>query len=86
MYVVYNNMTDEERYRERVKDAFEDFLVSPFIEYKPYSMSDDAIVVDAKERSSINFDGGRLQCMQSFASIYITQVSDLEFRRSWHRP
>lgn len=43
-------MSNEERYRERVKDAFENFLVSPFIEYKPYSMSDEAIIADAKER------------------------------------
>lgn len=41
-------MSNEERYRERVKDAFDKFLVSPFIEYKPYSMSDEAIIADAK--------------------------------------
>lgn len=43
-------MSNEERYRERVKDAFENFLVSRFIEYKPYFMSDEVIVTDAKER------------------------------------
>lgn len=63
-------MSNEERYRERVKEAFENFLVSRFIEYKPYFMSDEVIVTDAKDRSNINFDGGRLQWMQSFASIY----------------
>lgn len=73
-------MSNEERYRERVKDAFENFLVSPFIEYNPYSMSDEAIVADAKERSNINFDGGRLQWMQSFASICtIEGVADMEY-------
>ena len=54
-------MSNEERYRERVKDAFENFLVSRFIEYKPYFMSDEVIVTDAKDRSNINFDGGRLR-------------------------
>lgn len=73
-------MSNEELYRERVKEAFEKFLVSPFIEYKPYSMSDEAIVTDAKERSNINFDGGRLQWMQSFASIYtIEGAVDMEY-------
>lgn len=73
-------MTEEERYRERVKDAFDKFLVSPFIEYKPYSMSDEAIIADAKERSNINFNGGRLQWMQSFAAIYtIKGAIDMEY-------
>lgn len=73
-------MTDEERYRERVKDAFEKFLVSPFIEYKPYSVSDETIIADAKHRADINFDGGRLQWMQSFASIYtIEGAMDMEY-------
>lgn len=73
-------MSNEELYRERVKDAFENFLVSPFIEYNPYTMSDEAIVADAKERSNINFDGGRLQWMQSFASICtIEGVADMEY-------
>lgn len=73
-------MSNEERYRERVKDAFDKFIVSPFIEYKPYSMSDEAIIADAKERSNINFNGGRLQWMQSFAAIYtIKGAIDMEY-------
>lgn len=43
-------MTENERYTQRVRDAFENFLVSRFIEYKPYFMSDEVIVTDAKER------------------------------------
>lgn len=73
-------MSNEERYRERVKDAFENFLVSRFIEYKPYFMSDEVIITDAKDRSNINFDGGRLRWMQSFASIYtIEGAADMEY-------
>lgn len=73
-------MGNEERYRERVKAAFDKFLVSPFIEYKPYSMSDEAIVADAKERSDIDTDGGRLQRMQGFASIYrVEGAKDSEY-------
>lgn len=63
-------MTDQERYEQRVKEAFEKFLVSSFIEYDPYSMDDERITSDARERSDINYNGGRLQWMQSFASIY----------------
>lgn len=62
-------MTEQERYEQRVKEAFEKFLISPFIEYDPYSMDDERIIFDAKERSDIKYDGGRLQWMQSFASI-----------------
>lgn len=73
-------MSNEERYRERVKDAFDKFLVSPFIEYKPYSMSDEAIIADAKERSIVNYDGGFLQLVQSFASILtIEGFADMEY-------
>lgn len=43
-------------------------------------MNDEVIVTDAKERSNINFDGGRLQWMQSFASIYtIEGAVDMEY-------
>jgi hypothetical protein len=63
-------MTDQERYEYRVNNAFEKFLISPFIEYDPYSIDDDRIIYDAKERSDIKYNGGRLQWMQSFASIY----------------
>lgn len=63
-------MTDQERYEQRVKEAFEKFLTSSFIEYTPYSMDDERIISDAKERSNVTYDGGRLQWMQSFASIY----------------
>ncbi len=63
-------MTEQERYEQRVKEAFEKFLISPFIEYDPYSVDDERIIFDAKERSDIKYDGGRLQWMQSFASIY----------------
>lgn len=73
-------MTEEERYRERVKEAFDKFLISPFIEYNPYSMSDEAIIADAQERSNINFNGGRLQWMQNFAAIYtIEGAIDMEY-------
>lgn len=58
------------RYEQRVKESFEKFLISPFIEYDPYSMDDERIISDAKERSDVKYDGGRLQWMQSFASIY----------------
>ena len=51
-------MTEQERYIERVRNAFENFLVSKFIEYKPYSISDDRIISDARERSAIKYDGG----------------------------
>lgn len=33
-------------------------------------MNDDRIISDAEDRSDINYNGGRLQWMQSFASIY----------------
>lgn len=62
-------MEEQERYRERVRNAFEKFLVSNFIEYKPYSLRDECIIEDAKERSVVNYDVGLLQSMQSFASI-----------------
>lgn len=63
-------MTEQERYSERVRNAFESFLVSKFIKYKPYSISDYRIIADANERSIVNYNGGRLQWMQSFASIF----------------
>lgn len=63
-------MTDQGRYEQRVREAFEKFLVSPFIEYAPYSMDDERVIFDARERSDVNYNGGRLQWMQSFASIY----------------
>lgn len=73
-------MTEQDIYRERVEEAFEKFLVSPFIEYKPYSMDDDRIIADAKERSMINYDGGLLQWMQSFAAIYtVENAVDMEY-------
>lgn len=64
-------MEEQERYRERVRNAFEKFLISPFIEYKPYSIDDERIISDAKNRSVINYNGGLLQAMQSYASIFI---------------
>ena len=67
-------MTENERYTERVRDAFENFLVSKFIEYKPFSITADRIIADAKDRSIINYDGGLLQWMQSFASIRKTHT------------
>ena len=54
-------MSEQDRYRERVRNAFEKFLSSSFIEYKPYSMDDDRIISDAEERSDINYNGGLLQ-------------------------
>lgn len=63
-------MTDQERYEQRVREAFEKFLISSFIEYTPFSMDDERIISDAKERSNVNYNGGRLQWMQGFASIY----------------
>lgn len=73
-------MTEQERYIERVRNAFENFLVSKFIEYKPYSISDDRIIADARERSAIKYDGGRLVWMQSFASIFtIKGAKDMEY-------
>lgn len=62
-------MTENERYTERVRDAFEKFLISNFVEYKPYSIGDDRIIADAKDRSIVNYNGGFLQLVQSFASI-----------------
>lgn len=67
-------MTENERYTERVRDAFENFLVSKFIEYKPFSITDDRIIADAKDRSIMNYDGGLLQWMQSFVSIMATNT------------
>lgn len=79
-------MNNKEQYRERVKDAFDKFLVSTFIKYKPYSMSDEAIIADAKERSNINFNGGRLQWMQSFAAIYtIAGAIDMEYNGNYFK-
>lgn len=73
-------MTENERYTQRVRDAFEKFLVSKFIEYKPYSISDDRIIADAKDRSIVNYDGGFLQLVQSFASILtIEGFADMEY-------
>lgn len=73
-------MTEQERYVERVKKAFEDFLTSDFIDYNPYSVDDETIISDAIERSNINYDGGRLKWMQSFASIYtIEGGKELEY-------
>ena len=73
-------MTENERYPERVRDAFENFLVSKFIEYKPFSITDDRIIADAKDRSIINYDGGLLQWMQSFVSIMTVEGSaDMEY-------
>lgn len=73
-------MTENERYTQRVRDAFEKFLVSKFIEYKPYSISDDRIIADAKDRSIVNYDGGFLQLVQSFASILtIEGLADMEY-------
>lgn len=73
-------MSEQDRYRERVRNAFEKFLSSSFIEYKPYSMDDDRIISDAEERSDINYNGGLLQWMQSFASIYtIEGAKELEW-------
>lgn len=73
-------MTENERYTERVRDAFENFLVSKFIEYKPFSITDDRIIADAKDRSIINYDGGLLQWMQSFVSIMTVEGSaDMEY-------
>ncbi|WP_305156673.1 hypothetical protein [uncultured Muribaculum sp.] len=63
-------MTDQERYKHRVKESFKKFLISPFIEYDPYPVNDERIIFDAKERSDVKYDGGRLQWMQSFASIF----------------
>lgn len=73
-------MTKQERYIERVRNAYENFLVSKFIEYKPFSMSDDRVIADAKERSIINYDGGLMQWMQSFVSIYTVEGAvDMEY-------
>lgn len=73
-------MTDQEHYRQRVIETFDNFLVSPFIEYKPYSKTDEEIIQDAKHRSSINYDGGRLCWAQSFASIVtIEGIRDMEY-------
>lgn len=73
-------MTEKERYTERVRDIFENFIVSKFIEYKPYSISDEYIISDAIERSVIKYDGGRLQWMQSFASIFtIEGAKEMEY-------
>lgn len=63
-------MNEQERYAERVREAFEKFLTSSFIEYEPYSVDDERIMSDAQKRSDITYDGGRLQWMQSFASIF----------------
>lgn len=72
-------MTEQERYTERVREAFEKFLISSFIEYDPYSVDDERIISDAKNRSDIKYDGGRLQWMQSFASIFIFQEVGQEY-------
>lgn len=73
-------MTENERYTERVRDAFENFLVSKFIEYKPFSITDDRIIADAKDRSVVNYNGGFLQLVQSFASILtIKGLADMEY-------
>lgn len=73
-------MTEQELYKKRVRNAFDKFLASKFVEYAPYSISDDRIVSDAKERSNINYNGGRLQLMQSFASIVtIEGAKDMEY-------
>ena len=73
-------MDERERYEQRVKRAFEDFIVSKFIEYQPYLINDDCIINDAKNRSIVNYDGGLLQWMQSFASIYtIAGEQDMEY-------
>lgn len=73
-------MTEQEIYRDRVWNAFGKFLVSDFIEYKPYSMSDEYIICDAKERSIVNYDGGLLQWMQSFVSIVMIEgVQKMEY-------
>lgn len=73
-------MGEQDRYRERVRNAFEKFLVSNFIEYKPYSVNDVCIIEDAKDRSVVNYDGGLLQWMQSFASIVtIEGAKDMEY-------
>lgn len=73
-------MTEQEMFRERVREAFEKFLVSDFIEYKPYSVSNDCIINDAIERSIVNYDGGLLQWMQSFVAIYtIEGAQDMEY-------
>ena len=43
-------------------------------------MDDETIISDAKQRSAINYDGGRLQWMQSFASIItIEGRKDMEY-------
>lgn len=73
-------MTEKEVYAKRVKKAFENFIVSKFIEYKPFLISDDRIIADAKGRSRLNYNGGRLQWIQSFASIWtIEGFSDMEY-------
>lgn len=73
-------MTEQERFRKRVLEAFEKFLVSDFIEYKPYSLNDNCIMNDAVERSIVNYDGGLLQWMQSFVAIYtIEGAQDMEY-------
>jgi len=74
------NMDEQERYKERVRNAFEKFLTSSFIEYAPYSINDERIISEAKERSAISYDGGRLQGMQSFVSVVtIEGAKDLEW-------
>ena len=73
-------MKDQERFRERVVDAFDKFLSSKFIEYKPYMLSDDEIIADAKGRSTIYYDGGLLRWAQNFASIVTVEGSqDMEY-------
>lgn len=63
-------MNEQERYKKRVEKAFEDFLESKFIEYQPFSVSDEQIIYDARERSVAKYDGGLLQKMQNFSSVY----------------
>lgn len=73
-------MTKSKQYTNRIRDAFENFLVSKFIEYKPFSITDDRIIADAKDRSNVNYDGGFLQLVQSLASILkIKGLADVEY-------
>lgn len=73
-------MISNEAYAERIKTTFDEFINEGFINYSPWEKSDEEVINDAHQRSTIFKSGELMNDCQSFASIYtFEECKELEY-------